>query len=198
MEKKSIEQLARRHVDEVICEPMVAPIIYRIKEYEPYCFIHSINVAFVAAQIGIQRGFFGGRLHNLIRGGLLHDCGKLFIPVEILTKPDYLTVDEFDIVKEHSKRGAEFIKDMGFDDVVLDIVLHHHERLDGSGYPDGIVGDQIREETKIIMVVDAWDAMTSERPYKSSMSGEYVFEELAASEVYSRSALRLLKKCTDT
>lgn len=197
MEKKSLEQIARVRINEIVCEPKVAPIMYRMRNYESTLFIHSINVAFISTQIGMQRGFLTERLKDLIRGALLHDCGKTFISVDLLTKPNYLSEREYDLLKEHPQMGHDFLKDKGFGDSVLDIVKHHHERMDGSGYPDGLVGNQIAEETAIVMAVDAWDAMTSERPYKKAMEGEYVYDFLQNSELYSQNVLRLLRMCTD-
>lgn len=197
MEKKSLEQIARVKINDVACEPKISPILHKIKTYEPTLFIHSTNVAFIATQVGMQRGFFGERLKDLTRGALLHDCGKTFISVDLLTKPNYLTEREYDLLKEHPKMGYEFLLDKGFSETVLDIVKHHHERMDGSGYPDGLMGNQIIEETQIVMAIDAWDAMTSERPYKKPMEGEYVYDFLINSEIYSRNVLRLLRMCTD-
>ena len=148
MEKKSIEQLARLHIDEVL----------KIRKHEICFFAHSINVAFISTQMGLQRGYFGEKLRDLIRGALLHDCGKLKIPVEILTKPDFLDEDEYDLIKEHPLMGVEILSGKGFSETVIDIVHHHHERLDGSGYPDGLICNQICEETEIVMVADSWEA----------------------------------------
>lgn len=108
----------------------------------------------------------------------LHDIGKIGIPDGILLKTSKLTSGEFEVIKEHSAKGYEILKDIeGFDNIAS-IVRHHHERIDGKGYPDGLKGDEIPLGSSIITVADCFDAMTTTRSYKKTMSFIEAFEEL--------------------
>lgn len=199
MQKKSIEQAARLLIDHIICEPQIAPLLSKLKEKNSLTFIHSMNVAFIVVQMGMNRGFKNERLENLARGALLHDIGKIAVDSSILNKSTTLTEEEYAEMKRHSELGYEIIKDMPFSDVVKDIVKHHHERLDGSGYPDGISMSRIRVETQLVTVADVWDAMTSERPYKEEYIGDIVLTELKdyKNSYYDEEAIRLLTICRD-
>jgi HD-GYP domain-containing protein (c-di-GMP phosphodiesterase class II) len=108
----------------------------------------------------------------------LHDIGKLAVPDSVLQASRRLTQDEWAIIRDHPRRGADLIKHLRFLRDAQPAILYHHERLDGKGYPAGLVGDQIPLEAKILGVVDAYDAMTSERAYRSAMSHEAAVEEL--------------------
>ncbi|HBT26233.1 MAG TPA: response regulator, partial [Pseudothermotoga sp.] len=108
---------------------------------------------------------------------LIHDIGKLAIPREILRKPSKLSPHEYELVKKHPVVAAELLEKAGLSDIAK-IVRHHHERYDGSGYPDGLRGEQIPVESKIISVVDAFDAMTSDRPYRPRLSKEDAIKEI--------------------
>jgi HD-GYP domain-containing protein (c-di-GMP phosphodiesterase class II) len=106
-------------------------------------------------------------------GGLLHDIGKLSIPEAILQKPGPLDDDEYDVVKQHPERGRELLTELGgFDDSVGRLVLDHHERLDGSGYPRALVGDELDLSTRILAVCDVYDALVSRRAYRPAWSRE--------------------------
>lgn len=102
--------------------------------------------------------------------GLLHDIGKISLPESILLKPGYLTMNEFNKVKQHPVTGAKILSNIFAFHKVAPIVLHHHERLDGRGYPEGLKGEKIPLASRIIAVADAFDAMTSDRPYRKAMS----------------------------
>jgi len=105
-------------------------------------------------------------------GGILHDIGKIGISDKILCKPGALTKEEFEKVKEHSVVGEKIVRPLRFSDDVAPIVRGHHERYDGKGYPDGLAGEKIPLGARIVAVVDSYDAMTSDRPYRSRMSGK--------------------------
>lgn len=129
---------------------------------------HSVNVAQIAVQIGIYLGFTHQEVFDLAVGGLLHDVGKLSIPEEILYKPSKLTDEEFDLIKEHSEKGIQLLSFSGVSSAVADMILHHHEKLDGSGYPDGLVA--IKPLTQIITVADIFGALSEPRCYHEGMS----------------------------
>ncbi|MDD4776105.1 MAG: HD domain-containing protein, partial [Syntrophomonas sp.] len=110
--------------------------------------------------------------------GNLHDIGKIHVPIEILSKPGNLTEIEFSYVKTHSQSGYDIIKDIEFPWPVAEIILQHHERLDGSGYPRGLSGDEILPEARIIAVADVVEAMASHRPYRPALGIEPALEEI--------------------
>ena len=110
---------------------------------------------------------------------LTHDIGKIGIPSEILNKPSRLTKLEFDMIKTHAQAGYDILKPVHFPGPVAEIVLEHHERLNGSGYPHGLKGEQIRLETRILSVADVIDAMTSLRPYRTALGLDVALAELS-------------------
>lgn len=199
MDKKTIEQRARILVEKMTVEPEVAEILKKLKEYDIVSFEHSINVAFIATQMGMERGMSEKRLKQLTIGALLHDIGKLGIDKNILDKKGNLTDGEYAYVKKHPKLGYDMVKDKSFSPTVLDIILHHHERMDGKGYPDGLTEMQIPIETQIVTVVDVWDAMTAERPYKKEFTGNTAYEELQSesNRHYNEAMIRLLMRVQD-
>ncbi|MGV2950008.1 HD-GYP domain-containing protein, partial [Acinetobacter sp. AGC35] len=117
------------------------------------------------------------RLEDLYFASAFHDVGKINIPEEILNKPGHLTEEEFEIIKRHSYDGYEMVKELYYTNI-SQIILQHHERLDGSGYPYGLRDNEISLEAKIIGIVDTYDAMTSDRPYREGLSPEIAIAEL--------------------
>jgi HD-GYP domain-containing protein (c-di-GMP phosphodiesterase class II) len=111
---------------------------------------------------------------------VVHDLGKIHIPAEILSKPTRLNAIEYELIKAHSETGYDILKGIDFPWPIAQIVLQHHERLDGSGYPRGIKGDEILLETRILTVADVVEAMASHRPYRPSLGIEPAFAEIAA------------------
>lgn len=111
-------------------------------------------------------------------GSILHDIGKLAIPDNILLKSGKLSDEEYELLKSHSEKGVEFIKDLKFLEDIMSIVRNHHERIDGKGYPDGLKGDEIERLTKIVTIADAYDAITSEREYRDALDEKEAIEEL--------------------
>jgi HD-GYP domain-containing protein (c-di-GMP phosphodiesterase class II) len=109
---------------------------------------------------------------------LIHDIGKLAVPSEILSKPGRLSEAEFDMIKTHSRVGFNILKDIEFPWPIARIVLQHHERINGSGYPDGLQGEEILLETRIISVADVIEAMSSNRPYRAARGADLALEEI--------------------
>lgn len=140
---------------------------YALNYRDSYTAGHQKRVAELAVLIGRRAGLDEAKIHELYIGGMLHDIGKIGIPRKILNKKDSLTEEEFMEIKNHPKIGFELIKDENFPWSVKDMVLHHHERLDGSGYPDGLRGKEISLETRIITVCDVTEAMSTERVYRA-------------------------------
>lgn len=139
---------------------------------------HCERMERYSLEIGKYLKFNSRRLEKLRRAAILHDVGKVGIPVSILEKPEKLTEEEFKIMQEHPTYGANILREVDFLREVANIVEQHHERVDGQGYPFGLQGDDIFLEARIIAVVDAYDAMTSDRPYRHGFSSEKAMEEL--------------------
>lgn len=136
---------------------------------DAYASGHAARVASYAVKTGRALGLDGGELRSLERAAFLHDIGKIWIPGGVLTKEGPLTAEEVALVRQHPVTGAELLDAVrgGRNDAIA--VLHHHERFDGTGYPYGLKGYNIPIEARILAVADAFDAMTSERPYRSAM-----------------------------
>jgi len=141
---------------------------------------HSLRVLRYAEAIAEELGIQGTELEALRFGALLHDIGKIAIPDSILLKPGSLNRDEWVIMKTHPRLGADLISVVKSLQPAIPIVLHHHEWYNGSGYPDGLMGEEIPLGARIFAVADAFDAMTSVRPYRSAMDVERAIRELKA------------------
>jgi len=115
---------------------------------------------------------------DFLFGCLLHDVGKIGVPERILMKPGSLTPDEWEVMRRHPQTGARVVRPLGLGDVVTDVVLHHHERWDGRGYPDGLAAEEIPLAARVFSVCDALEAMTAERPYRSPMPTAVAFERV--------------------
>ena len=139
---------------------------------------HCERMEDYAVKVGELLGFTAQQIENLRRAAILHDIGKIGVPGNILGKPGKLTDEEFKIMQEHPTYGANILREVDFLIDVATIVEQHHERVDGKGYPQGIAGEDIRVEARIISVVDAYDAMVSDRPYRKALTQTEAFKEL--------------------
>jgi len=149
-----------------------------IEAKDPYTHGHSMRVQMWATAVAKAMGITGDRLRALSYAAELHDIGKIAIPDEVLKAPRRLSDAEWAIVQEHPRRGLKMVQHLGFLESAQSAILHHHERLDGAGYPDGLTGSEISLEARILAVVDAYDAMTSARPYRPPLSHEEAAAEL--------------------
>ena len=141
---------------------------------------HCLMVAGIAAAFGREIGLSHADQDKITLAALVHDVGKIRIPYEILEKPTSLTKTEFDLIKQHPRYGWEFMQNQsGLDSDVVGAVLHHHEMLDGSGYPDGLIGGQINDLNRIMTICDIFGALLERRSYKPSMSAQAAFDILA-------------------
>ncbi|MBF0626050.1 MAG: HD domain-containing protein [Magnetococcales bacterium] len=136
---------------------------------DPYTAGHQRRVATLAQRIGERMEWTPDRLESLRLAGVLHDIGKITVPAEILAKPGKLTAAEFEIIKTHSEVGYEILRPIHFAAPIAEIVHQHHEKLDGSGYPRQLRGDEIHPEAKVLAVADVMEALASHRPYRPSM-----------------------------
>jgi putative nucleotidyltransferase with HDIG domain len=165
--------------------PTVRALLVRLSVKDDYTADHTRGVALRSVQVGEELGLAPVRLRELAVGGLLHDVGKLAVPNEILQKPGALTDEEFDVIKRHPEAGAELVRELGFSKQVARLVLDHHERLDGTGYPRGIGAPDLHLETRILAVCDVFDALLSKRVYRDAWALDDALE-LIRSEVATK------------
>ena len=159
----------------------VRALLVALAEKDGYTEEHTRRVALRAVQVGDELGLAPERLHDLAVGGLLHDIGKLSVPDDILKKPGPLTDEEFVAVKRHVDRGLALLEELGgFSPEVLRLVRCHHERLDGSGYPQAACGNEIPVEARVLAVCDVYDALLSTRVYRAAWTHERAIALLRA------------------
>ncbi len=159
------------YAEEAFLGARVRAIMVRLGEKDSSTEEHTRRVAALAVEVGEALGLSGARLRNLAIGGLLHDVGKLSVPSSILQKPGPLDDEEYEVIKQHPQQGQELLVELGgFDEQVGRLVLDHHERLDGSGYPRGLGGVELDLETRILAVCDVYDALVSPRVYRGAWS----------------------------
>ncbi|QDT06931.1 Cyclic di-GMP phosphodiesterase response regulator RpfG [Rubripirellula lacrimiformis] len=184
----------------IICSnSSAAAELFRVLHHDYATFTHSANVAFYAAMLAAKLGFSQHDIEQITTGGLLHDLGKLSIDDKILSKPGRLTEGEFRTVKMHPTWGLRQLgcrKDLSFGQLMM--VYQHHERVDGEGYPVGILDDEIHDWAKICAVVDVFEAMTSFRPYRGPMPKQLALEimEKDRSKAFDSEVLECWAKLT--
>ncbi|MEL7648240.1 MAG: HD domain-containing phosphohydrolase [Sedimentibacter sp.] len=152
-------------------------LLDKSEQKDAYTYKHSNRVQDYSVKIASKLGLSGEINYTIALASLFHDVGKCFIPDEILNKPTKLSDEEFNYIKKHSTYSSELLHGKFVEDIAK-IVEAHHERLDGSGYPKGLKGDEIRIEAKIIAVADSYDAMTSDRAYRNAWTPEDAMNEL--------------------
>jgi|GEM_PF-3196159 PAS domain S-box-containing protein/putative nucleotidyltransferase with HDIG domain len=159
---------------------------------DPFTAKHQKKVAILAGEIAKEIGFTGSLIEGIKITSLLHDIGKVYIPTDILAKPGELNEIEWEFIKMHPVYGANIVKDIEFPWNVSKIILQHHERLNGSGYPNSLKGEDIILETKILSVADVVEAMTSHRPYRKKYSLKEALEEIKKYEglLYDKEVVR--------
>ncbi|MCA3071963.1 MAG: HD-GYP domain-containing protein [Rhodocyclaceae bacterium] len=152
----------------------------RLKTVDDYTFMHSIAVCGLMLSLGRQLGLEDRQLRDAGLAGLLHDLGKAVVPASVLNKPGKLTDAEFDLVKKHPQLGHAILIEAGtVGEIALDVCLHHHERVDGTGYPHGLEGSAISLYAKMGTVCDIYDAITSNRPYKTGWNPAESIRQMA-------------------
>jgi HD-GYP domain-containing protein (c-di-GMP phosphodiesterase class II) len=159
-------------------EKLVLSIIKILEIHDPYTKGHSENVGIMAEKIASHHGLSVDKCNEIYWIGLVHDIGKILIPSTVLMKTGRLTLDEYDEIKRHPKWGAEILSTAKELDTMVQAVQYHHERWDGAGYPEGLEGDKIPLYSRIISVADTFDAMTSDRSYRSAMTFEDAVDEI--------------------
>ena len=179
-EKKRAEEQIRRHMAQLetafMSTVQVATTLSEMRD--PYTAGHERRVAEIAVAIGAELGFDSRQREGLRVAGYLHDIGKITIPSEILSKPGRLTPIELDLIRGHAQASYDVLKAVEFPWPVAGVALQHHERIDGSGYPQGLEGEAILLEARIMAVADVVEAMSSHRPYRPGSGIEVALAEI--------------------
>lgn len=156
----------------------VSDLLHIIQEKDQYTEDHCNNTGNLAVQIATIMKLHERTIENILYAGKFHDVGKIDLPIDVLNKPGALTYGEFEMVKTHSKVGADIVRREVDDPYMARIVHEHHEKMDGSGYPQGLSGDAICMEARVILVADSYDAMTTDRPYRKALTHEQALAEI--------------------
>ena len=167
---RSLLRLKHRTDELERAESVLFSLARSIEGKDPYTHGHCERLADYSARLGEQLCLSGDQITALRRAGIVHDVGKIAVPDAILLKPGRLTPDEWTIIREHSAVGERICAPLKSFRFVLPIIRHHHEKLDGSGYPDGLRGDAIPIAARVLQIVDVYDALTTDRPYKKAFS----------------------------
>jgi cyclic di-GMP phosphodiesterase len=195
---KSLTRL-KRHTDDLeSAESIIVSLALTVEARDPYTDGHCVRLAKYAVALGTSLGRSTEELAALSHGGYLHDVGKIGIPDAVLLKPGRLTPSEFNLIKSHPTIGERLLGNLRSLAPVRPIVRHHHERLDGSGYPDGLRGDEIPMLAQIVATVDVFDALTTTRPYRRALSYEEAIQELRRSVDVGLMNGRLVEALADT
>ena len=167
LNQKAIRDETTKILQNIQKDHLVALALLDLKNFDEYTYIHSINVTVLSVAFAYHLKFSEDKLISIGQGGILHDVGKAKIPLNILNKPDKLNETEYRIIQKHPTLGQQIIdKDNIKNEIVKEIILHHHENYDGSGYPDKLSGTSMKRFASIVSVSDFYDALTSERVYK--------------------------------
>ena len=162
------QQLVEDISDSVARNPGALISLARLKTVDDYTYMHSVAVCAMMVGLAKQLGLDEAQTRSAGMAGLMHDLGKALMPMEVLNKPGKLSPTEFNVIKTHPSEGHRLLlTGLNVDPLILDVCLHHHEKTDGSGYPKGLKGDEISLFAKMGAVCDVYDAITSNRPYKS-------------------------------
>lgn len=180
--EKNVEQLKdliQNIIDELIEKQVMMVDIVDLKVFDDYTYYHSVSVMTMATAMGLGMSLPKKELFEIGIGTMLHDIGKMFVPKEILNKPGRLTYEEYDIMKTHSEKGYEYLRDR-YDIPVKSYmtVYQHHEKYDGSGYPKSLDNSKICPGARIAAISDVYDALTSHRPYRKAMLPSEAMEYL--------------------
>jgi putative nucleotidyltransferase with HDIG domain len=181
-QRKSAEERAQESVVKLkrMLDEIVQALAGVVQIKDPYTSGHQRRVVQLATLIGQEMGLSPPRVDAIRVSGLLHDIGKIYVPAEILSKPGQLSDPERKIIQSHCQVGFDLLRGISFEWPVAQIVLQHHEQLDGSGYPQGLKGGEILIEARVLRVADVVEALSSHRPYRPAFGVEFALAEIAS------------------
>lgn len=174
--EQNVEKQAKKIRDSFL--NALTALVYALEAKDKYTSGHSQRVAEISVSIAREMGLSRQDIAGIRLAGLIHDIGKIGVRASVLNKPDRLNDDEYQHIKTHPEIGEHILTPVVEDEQILKAVRHHHERYDGTGYPDGLSGEQIPLGAKILAVADAYDAITSERPYRVAMDAQNAYHEI--------------------
>jgi HD-GYP domain-containing protein (c-di-GMP phosphodiesterase class II) len=179
-ERKKAEEDLKESLDKLhkAVGGIIQAMALTVESKDPYTAGHQQRVSNLARTIAQEMGLANDQVEAIRMAGVVHDLGKISVPSEILSKPTKLTDLEFSLIKGHSQTSYDILKDIDFPWPIALIALQHHERMDGSGYPSGLKGDQILLEAQILMVADVVEAIASHRPYRPALGIEVALDEI--------------------
>jgi PAS domain S-box-containing protein len=174
--EKSLRESMRRLTGAT--NAIIAVIVTAVEARDPYTAGHQKRVANLARAIAVEMDLSGPQIQGIVMAGMIHDLGKISVPAEILSTPKVLSSMEFELVRQHPRTGYDILKDIRFEWPIAEMVLQHHERLDGSGYPQGLAGSKILFEARILAVADVVEAISNHRPYRPAHGIDVALEEI--------------------
>jgi putative nucleotidyltransferase with HDIG domain len=178
---EDVDLLVEEISNSVMRHPHALISLSRLKSSDEYTYMHSVAVCALMVALARQMDLAEEQVREAGVAGLMHDVGKMMIATSILNKPDRLTPAEFEAMKYHPEAGVKILEDnQQVTALVKDVCLHHHEKVDGSGYPHGLAGDEISQFAKMGAICDVYDAVTSERPYKKGWDVAHSIREMAS------------------
>lgn len=170
--KESMDQLRKNLAGTIQAMAMT------VETRDPYTAGHQRRTSDIARCIAQEMGLSGEQVDGIRMAGVIHDLGKISVPAEILSRPGKIGALEYSLIKHHPQTGYDILKEIDFNWPVAEIVKQHHERIDGSGYPNGLAGDDIMLEARVIGVADVIEAMSSHRPYRPALGVDRAFDEI--------------------
>ena len=181
-------------------EAFIKAVSFLTELQDPCTAKHQKRTSELAVDIACEMALPEDMIEGIRIAGFVHDMGKMSVPADIVTKPSALTPLEFSIVKEHPQKAYAILKEMGFPWPVPQIVFQHHERLDGSGYPQGLKGNEIPLEARVLAVADVVEAISSDRPYRTNLGIDAALEEIDKNKgvLYDTEVTRACLKCFET
>lgn len=181
IEKKRAEEMLLKRTAKLrkALDGIIHTIALMVETRDPYTAGHQKTVASLASAVAKEMGLSKDQVEGILMAGTVHDLGKISVPAEILTKPTRLTENEFNLIKDHSQIGYDILKDVDFPWPIAQMVLQHHERMNGSGYPQGLQGKDILIEARILCVTDVIEAMSSHRPYRPALGMDKALAEIS-------------------
>ncbi|WP_173084670.1 HD-GYP domain-containing protein [Fundidesulfovibrio magnetotacticus] len=198
LDREAPARLVEKVIDTVAGNPDALVSLANLRRNDAYSYTHSLNVSVLAVVFGQYLGLDKDALRGLGEAGLFHDLGKTRIPDAILDKPGRLTPEEFAVIKSHPGEGADILESQGLGSPkVLAAIRDHHEKFNGAGYPRGLAGDRLERAAQVVGLVDSYDAMTSNRPYRGAIQPNTAMRILFAmrDKDFSRELLESFIKC---